>query len=153
MKHDMTNMTYRSWQAMKQRCDCPTNERYSDYGGKGLSYPPEWKSFEKFVEAVGERPSLELTLDRKDNNKEYSKENCHWATGFMQQKNQREFRTTNTSGVKGVYCEKGRRWRAEGIYAGVNYKLYQGKDFYAACLARWEWELITWWHLHNGVWL
>jgi hypothetical protein len=138
---------------MRQRCNNPNNDRYQDYGGRGIRYAAHWDSFDNFLADMGERPSLEVSLDRIDNDKGYSPENCRWADRATQSMNQKDLRRSNTSGTKGVYCEKGVRWRAEGIYRGVKTCLYQGKSEWEAKLARWEWEFVVAYHNLTGEWI
>ncbi len=83
--------TYISWQAMIARCNYPGHPRYMDYGGRGVQIDPRWLGqggFANFLEDLGERPSG-LTLDRKDYNGHYTKENCRWATLQQQRWNRR----------------------------------------------------------------
>lgn len=85
--------TYRAWKEMKSRCDNSNNSRFRDWGGRGITYPRRWKKFENFLDDMGECP-LGLTLDRKNNNGNYSKVNCRWATWDTQYNNRR---TNNNS--------------------------------------------------------
>ncbi len=72
---------YHVWRAMKQRCDNPKNEKYPRYGGRGITYDPKWKTFEGFWEDMAEGYNDILTIDRKDNDGNYTKDNCRWISG------------------------------------------------------------------------
>lgn len=100
-KHGMSETPeYNSWRAMKERCNNPKNSHYHLYGGRGISYTPEWENFENFFADMGYRPEGK-TLDRIDVNANYSKENCKWSDISEQNTNTR-VRKDNKIGVKGV---------------------------------------------------
>lgn len=81
---------YKIWSSMKARCNNAKTKVYADYGGRGITVCPEWlNSFETFYSDMGPRPSKDYSLDRKDNDKGYYKENCKWATRVEQQNNTR----------------------------------------------------------------
>ena len=108
-KHGMFGTPeYKAWAAMIQRCTNPNDNRYVSHGTRGIVFCEEWKSFEKFYEDMGNRPTEKHSLDRKDNDKGYCKENCRWATQSEQNFNKRTPKN-NTSGQKGVY-KKGHKW-------------------------------------------
>lgn len=86
--HSQNNKTYVSWYAMIQRCTNLNNERYKDYGGRGITVCKRWRKFENFLEDMGERPP-KCTIERKNNNKGYYKKNCKWATSIEQNRNSR----------------------------------------------------------------
>lgn len=80
---------YGCWQAMIARCENPKNERHKDYGGRGITVCPEWRGdFAAFFRDMG--PGLQHeSIDRKDPNKGYEKDNCRWATLEVQANNRR----------------------------------------------------------------
>jgi hypothetical protein len=80
---------YRSWCAMKRRCDNPSTNGYENYGGRGIVYCERWASFENFLADMGERPPGH-SLDRIDVNGNYTPENCRWATAKEQQWGRRD---------------------------------------------------------------
>lgn len=79
---------YTTWNAMRTRCLNPKTEHWLNYGGRGISIDERWNDFNEFMKDMGKRPKNH-TLDRIDNNKNYCKENCHWATTKQQCENKR----------------------------------------------------------------
>ena len=80
--------TYWSFKDMHRRCNDPTRPEYYRYGGRGIAVCERWMKYENFLADMGEKPDG-LSLDRIDNDKGYSKENCRWATQTQQCRNTR----------------------------------------------------------------
>lgn len=84
----MKGHAYKSWNAMRERCDRPTHRAYKYYGGRGITYDPAWAVFANFKTDMGSRPP-DTSLDRIDPNGDYCKENCRWVTKDEQLSNKR----------------------------------------------------------------
>lgn len=79
---------YRCWRAFKNRCTNPKNIQFCDYGARGITISDEWIKFENFFSDLGKCPDG-YEIDRIDNNKGYSKENCRWTTKKINSRNRR----------------------------------------------------------------
>lgn len=81
---------YITWWSMIDRCHNPNNKNYKRYGGRGIFVCEEWRTNSiQFLEDMGRKPEKGLSLDRIDNNKGYSKNNCRWASDKVQANNKR----------------------------------------------------------------
>lgn len=122
-KHNMWGTRiYEVWADMKNRCCCEKSKCYKNYGGRGIIVCKKWMEFINFYNwAINNGYSDNLTLDRIDNNKGYSPDNCRFTDRHIQIVNQR-IRRENKSGYKGVWWnEKEERWES---YININHKKY-----------------------------
>lgn len=80
---------YRIWMLMKRRCYNPKDSRYNRYGARGIEVCHEWlERFETFRDwSLENGYHDDLTLDRKNNDGNYTPENCRWSTTKEQQNN------------------------------------------------------------------
>jgi hypothetical protein len=92
------------WTAMLARCRNPNVVAYKNYGGRGIDVSDSWSEFKVFFADMGE-PNAGETLDRIDNNKGYSKENCRWASRLSQGRNKRNNRIIEVGGVAKTMSE------------------------------------------------
>lgn len=91
---------YRIWQGMKQRCENPKSEVFASYGGRGIDVCAEWRlDFKAFYEwSMSHGYQDGLQVDRADNGRGYSPENCRWVTPTENNRNKRTTRTVHAFG-------------------------------------------------------
>lgn len=107
---------YMRWKAMRNRCLNPNDQSYKYYGGRGLTMDKAWAEdpavFFSWSENNGYRK--ELSIDRIDNDKGYSPENCRWTTRNVQSQNIVVLRSNNKSGYKGVsWSKRMNKWKTQ----------------------------------------
>lgn len=120
---------YSSWRSMRKRCTDPNHVAFSSYGGRGIKVCPEWlKSFETFFCDMGPLPGLNFSIDRRDNDGDYTPTNCRWADKSTQQLN-RGVSCNSKTGVTGV-IPRGDKWLASLAFRGkvLLYQTFENFD-------------------------
>ena len=101
---------YMVWGGMKERCQNPKNPEYRRYGGRGISVCEEWEKYEAFRDwALSNGYAPNLSIDRKDNDGNYSPKNCRWATAKEQANNTSRTRFIELDGERHSVSEWARR--------------------------------------------
>ncbi len=116
---------YKIWQSMVSRCYNKNDSEYKRYGGRGITVCDEWKSslegVTDFANWVYNDLKLkdsqlgngidQLTLDRKNSNGNYDKDNCRFANSFIQSQNTRLLSVRNTTGFRGISFDRSKdKW-------------------------------------------
>lgn len=98
------NPLHQVWLDMNKRCYSPRFKSYHNYGGRGITVTPEWRDsptlFIAWAEANGYDETLQL--DRRDNEGNYSPDNCRFVTCQVNVNNRR-MNSSNKSGYRGVF--------------------------------------------------
>jgi len=122
-KHGLSDtLANNRWRNMRRRCLHTSSQDYADYGGRGITICDRWKnSFEAFYEDMGEPPTPNHSLERRNVDGNYGPENCYWADASTQASNQRK-RARNTSGYIGAYRIRD-RWQSRVSWQGTEHYL------------------------------
>lgn len=155
--HGMSNTPeFSTWDGMKSRCYNKNVTHYSKYGGRGIKVCQRWlESFENFYADMGQKPSGDHSIERRDNDGDYSPDNCIWATAREQALNRKTNvyltinDTTRTmiewSEISGVSL--GRIWsRKKAGYSGedlINPRYIGSLTFRGITKTQKEWSEIT----------
>lgn len=124
---------YKTWEGMRKRCKSKYGKDYPQYAGKGIKVCDEWngengyENFKEWAYANGydeSKGGLECSIDRIDNNKGYSPENCRWATAEEQANNRNTSRTLTYNGETHAIAEWARKLNAP--YGRIQSRVYLG---------------------------
>ena len=112
---------YKRWADMVARCSNESHAAFADYGGRGIRVCPEWHTFARFWKDMGPTYQKELQLDRKDNDGDYSPDNCRWVTCSENCRNKRNNVVIETPAGQMTVCEAAQRFQisAPTIYSRV----------------------------------
>ena len=106
------------WKGMRKRCTNPKCRAYHNYGGRGIKVI--WQSYEAFRDDMWPTYRDDLTIERIDNDGNYCKENCRWATYAEQSANTR----LNTKLTWNGKTQCLRAWEKE---TGIKFSVLQGR--------------------------
>lgn len=126
--HGMTNsQEHKTWMGMISRCYQKNTKTYKNYGARGISVCDRWLySFENFFEDMGTKIGKEYSLDRfPDNNGNYEKNNCRWATIDQQNTNRRSNKWITYSGLTLIK----RDWAIKLKIDVYNFYIWKNKGF------------------------
>lgn len=120
--HGMTGEPeHKAWVKMRERCNNPREIGYARYGGRGIKVCSRWaESFDNFFDDMGLKPSPKHSIDRIDNDKDYSPDNCRWATRTEQCRNRRSNVVLEYNGERKIL----REWSEQ---TGVSETLLRGR--------------------------
>jgi hypothetical protein len=123
---------YRSWDKMIQRCTNPNHASYPNYGARGITVCDKWRDYAAFFADMGPKPPGRYSIERVDNERGYSKDNCIWATQQAQLENRRNTIFVEFNGERMLLTEACRK-------AGVPYDTAFARR--AKCLPESQWFL------------
>ena len=138
-KHGDKRSRYRSrlyviWSGIIERCRNPRSPNWKNYGARGITICPEWEeSYQTFKDwALSHGYKDGLTIDRIDNDGDYSPDNCRWVTAAEQARNRRTNRPITIGGETLLASDWARRIGAasSGI---INQRLARGWSLEEAC--------------------
>ncbi len=98
---------YIVWVSIKERCNNPNVVNFQNYGGRGITYCPEWAHFANFAADMYPTYRTGLTIERVDNDKGYCPDNCIWTDRTTQCHNRRKFKNNSTGSTGVVKCRDG----------------------------------------------
>jgi hypothetical protein len=96
---------YNIWFKMIRRCSSPLSQDWNRYGGRGIRVCERWHDIHNFVADMDSSFKKGLTIDRIDNDGDYTPENCRWATDLEQNRNKNNNRWIEADGERKLLCD------------------------------------------------
>ena len=116
-----------AWRSMKNRCTNKQCKSFKNYGGRGIKVCDRWiESFQNFYDDMGQRPSKKHSIDRIDNDGDYTPENCRWTTDIKQNNNLRRNVYIECDGETKTIAEWSKFLNVP--YFKIHYRLHNGFD-------------------------
>lgn len=116
---------YGVWKNMRKRCLSKTCPAYPNYGGRGIKICSRWADFNNFYSDMGDPPAGRSSIDRIDNDGNYTRSNCRWASDVDQANNTRTNRILTIRGKQMTMAEAARKYKQVGYYT-IRYRLNCG---------------------------
>lgn len=118
-----------TFDAMRRRCFNPNSIDYKNYGGRGIGICERWlepkgQGYKNFLADMGKRPEGKYTIDRIDNNADYSPENCHWVDRNYQGNNKRTNFNITRNGITKTFTQWARESKVKVSTAQQRYYVY-----------------------------
>ena len=121
----VSHRLYYVWYEMIQRCNNLKHKDYVNYGARGIKVCNRWLNVANFIEDMYPSYQEGQSIDRKENDKGYSPDNCRWVYRDIQNRNKRKIQSNNKSGYKGVSWHKAsNKWSSQITVKGK--KIYLG---------------------------
>ncbi len=133
-KHPQKNeRLYRIWKGIRTRCNNPRSKNYEDYGGRGIRVCQLWDDYGAFESwALQNNYEDHLTIDRRDNNGDYSPENCRWVDRRTQGNNTRRNVYVEHDGISKTIAQWARQYDIP--YETFRYRIESGIPFEKAII-------------------
>ncbi len=127
--YDTGSRLYQCWRAMLARCYQASHEAFDRYNGRGIGVCEEWRDYAAFLQwALNNGYAEDLTIERCDNNKGYSPDNCRWATMSEQNRNRRDNIRVTAFGETKVLKDWAQDARCQISYVSLCRRIRTGCD-------------------------